>query len=121
MSVDRKLVRRDFSDHNQHEGLRYDVLAKGKDSYERDTVIGKAKFQPHRQFNNGVRGMDVVHFMEKVIEDSEVYLFDEEQLNETEEKALRIQKEIENQLQKRRELLETLPDNSLNSGTGENE
>lgn len=96
MTVKRKIVRRDFTDHADLEGLGYDVLAANKEPYDRDTVIGVAKFQEHEQFNYGLAGLDLVPLLNRVYDMSEIVLFDEDNLNESESKAVRIKEKISN-------------------------
>ncbi len=94
MTVKRKVVRRDFSNHNDLEGFGYDVLAANKKPYDRDTVIGRAKFEENEQFNYGLAGIDFVPLVRRVYDRAEIVLFDENELTETEEKAVDIQEKI---------------------------
>ena len=96
MTVKRKIVRRDFTDHADLEGLGYDVLAANKEPYDKDTVIGVAKFQEHEQFNYGLAGIDLVPLIKRVYSRSQIVLFDEDKLNESESKVIRIREKISN-------------------------
>ena len=94
MVVERKIVRRDFSDHNDLKGTRYDVIASGKEPFDRDKVIGTAKFEKHQPFSNGVRGYDFVTLSRKVYERGLLVLFIEEELTEEEQKVVDTREKI---------------------------